>query len=109
MQVFPTKLLRDIYEKIDDPHVNEHVSLYFYENPDLYNISNLEALPEEIAPELRLTVDTPEDFQLASKVYSYFDSEKLTPNFSIPELISFIRDNNLSTLNSHIQQKPARL
>ena len=36
VQVFSLKAIMDVAERIDDPVVREHVSLYFYENQDEY-------------------------------------------------------------------------
>ena len=38
VQVFTLKSLLEIGEAINDPAVREHVSLYYYENPDKYRI-----------------------------------------------------------------------
>ena len=108
VQVFPTKLLTEIYKKVNDPAVNEHVSVYFYEHPEIYKIGNIAADPNEHAPELRLTVDTPEDLELARNVYKLFDDMAKSPGFTISELIKLIRDNNFQLINQNIKQKPIR-
>lgn len=50
-------------------HHREHVDEFILEHPDLFHIEKLEVAPEKIAPELRLTVDTPEDFSRAEGIY----------------------------------------
>ena len=84
MEQTSTNLLREIYDTIDDPAVNEHVSLYFYENPDMYKLENLTAPSEINRPEIRLTVDTKEDFQFVSNIYEEIinnTSDELSKNF----------------------------
>jgi spore coat polysaccharide biosynthesis protein SpsF len=51
------------------PHHREHVDEYCIENPELFQIERLPVPPAKIAPELRLTVDTPDDFKRASLIY----------------------------------------
>jgi spore coat polysaccharide biosynthesis protein SpsF len=50
-------------------HHREHVDEFILENPDLFHIEQLAVAPEKIAPGVRLTVDTPEDFSRAAEIY----------------------------------------
>jgi len=45
---------------------------YLWEHPDAYIISNIEAPDELHHPELRLTIDYPEDLEQAKNVYAHF-------------------------------------
>jgi len=47
----------------------EHVCPYLYGHPELFRLHRPLALPEWQGPELRLTVDTPEDFRRAENLY----------------------------------------
>ena len=71
VQVFKTSELEKIYKTVNDPAVEEHVSNYFYENPNLYNIVNYEADSETTRPEIRLIVDTNEDLAFAKNIYKF--------------------------------------
>lgn len=51
---------------------------YIWEHPKSYVISNLEAPQEFHYPELRLTIDYPEDLEQAKKVYSHFGGYRFT-------------------------------
>lgn len=48
----------------------EHVNEYIQENPALFQIEALPISLDKTAPELRLTVDTPEDFKKAEAIYA---------------------------------------
>jgi len=50
----------------------EDVVRYIWEHPKDYNILNIKASKENNYPYLRLTVDYPEDFELATELYNYF-------------------------------------
>ena len=108
VQVFPTNLLREIYDTIDDPAVNEHVSLYFYENPDMYKLENLTAPSEINRPEIRLTVDTKEDFQFASNIYRKILEDNLFPNFKTIDVLNIIDKHHIPRINKSIESKPVR-
>jgi len=50
----------------------EDVVRYIWEHPQEYNILNIKAEKNKNYPNLRLTVDYPEDFDLAYKIYNHF-------------------------------------
>jgi len=108
VQVFPTRLLREIYNTIDDPAVNEHVSLYFYENPKQYNIQNLSAPDEINRPDIRLTVDTKEDFEFVTNIYKKIINKSLYPKFKVSDIINFIDIDRIPVSNKFIKSKPVR-
>jgi spore coat polysaccharide biosynthesis protein SpsF len=51
---------------------------YFWEHPETYTIANIEAPAELCYPELRLTIDYPEDLEQAKNTYTYFGSYLFT-------------------------------
>lgn len=57
------------------PHHREHVNEYIQENPRIFRQACLEAPVGKRAPELRLTVDTPEDLAFAERLLNLFDAE----------------------------------
>lgn len=68
-QVFGTDLLARVDSATDDPADREHVSLYIYQHPELFLLRNVESgLPARYA-QLRLTVDTVEDFGVVKAIY----------------------------------------
>lgn len=55
-------------------------------------------------PDLRLTVDTPKDFELIEKIFEALYQESRV--FSLEEVVSLVEKNpNLKTINSDIRQK----
>jgi len=108
VQVFPTKLLRDINNTVDDSAVNEHVSLYFYENPNIYNIVNLKAPKNINRPEVRLTVDTEEDIKFISNIYNHIIEMGIYTNFKTSDVLEIIDKYKIPLLNKDIMTKPVR-
>ncbi|MBI5643506.1 MAG: glycosyltransferase family protein [Deltaproteobacteria bacterium] len=51
------------------PNHREHVNEYIQERPEAFRIEELDIPVEKRAPNLRLTVDTPEDFKRAEMIY----------------------------------------
>ncbi|MCY9692368.1 glycosyltransferase family protein [Paenibacillus alginolyticus] len=106
-EVFRTQALRHVERTVSDPAVHEHVSLYFYEHPELYHLSNVEAAHYLRHPEYRLTLDTQEDYTLIRQVF-----EKLypvNPHFSLYDIVKLIEsDRSMLEINQTIRQKTAR-
>lgn len=52
------------FEKSDKSYHREHVTPYIYENPDIFNIGKVPFPGFELISDVRLTVDTTEDYSL---------------------------------------------
>ncbi len=107
VRVFSTEALAEIDRTSDDPADREHVSLHFWEHPQKYTLRNVSTdFPPEVA-DLRLTVDTPEDFELIRQVYEHLYPDN--PHFTLSDILDlFQRMPELSEINHHIQQKAVR-
>ena len=106
-QVFPTAVLDEVARLTSDPVDHEHVSLYIYNHPERFSLHNVESgLPPRYY-DLRLTVDTEEDFQLIRTIF-----EELYPeiaDFSLGDILNlFDRRPELAEINRHVQQKKVR-
>jgi spore coat polysaccharide biosynthesis protein SpsF len=107
VRVFTTAALQQVNRISNDPADHEHVSLYFWEHPEKYRLRNVPTeLPADVS-QLRLTVDTPEDFELIRIIY-----EELYPikrEFNLADVIEVFRRNpHLLEINRQVQQKPVR-
>ncbi|MGA3600095.1 cytidylyltransferase domain-containing protein [Lysinibacillus agricola] len=81
----------------------EHVTYYAYEFPEEFNAVTYKIPTNRIAPELRITLDTTEDYELISAVAKYFND----PLVSSSEVIRYLRETpEVAKLNAHIEQKP---
>ena len=108
VQIFPTIKLRRVEKTVDDETVREHVSLYFYKNPNKFKIKSVEAEDPIKRPELRLTVDTEEDFQFICNIYERILLEGIYPDFDVKDIIRIVDDYKISILNKSINSKPIR-
>lgn len=105
IQVLDPELLNETSRLTDEPKYHEHATLYVREHPELYSHFNiLSPYPQSIS-NLRMTVDTPEDFEFISKIYESLYPEN--PSFSLDDILNLIENNTeLKTINKHIKQKP---
>lgn len=107
VEIFRTVALRKVERQVDDPAVREHVSLYFYEHPEIYRLSNVEAPYFLRHPEFRLTLDTEEDYRLISNIYEALYLAK--PDFDLYDITRYLLDNpRLLSINEQVKQKKAR-
>ncbi len=104
-QVFPVTVLAQVSELTQNPADREHVSLYIYDHPKRFRLLNVASgFPPQVA-DLRLTVDTSEDFELVQAIYQ--ELYPINPKFNLSDiLILFQRRPELKLINQHIRQKP---
>ena len=108
VQVFRLDDLAHVAATVDDPAVREHVSLYFYENPDRYRIIHLLAPASLQAPEQRLQLDYPEDLRFIREVYRRLEPE-YGDRFGVREILELLRRNaDIARLNASCIEKAVR-
>jgi len=110
VQVFRTKDLNWVAENIDDEAVREHVSLYFYENPDKYRIIHLMAPPRLYAPDQRTQLDYYEDLDFITRVYEELEPIYGATDFGAREILELLRQKpEIREINAHCTNKPVRI
>ncbi len=102
-EVFSMKLLKEAFENAKLDYEREHVTPYFYLNPNKYNVGQYISEKENYS-HLRLTVDTVEDFELIKIVIE--DLYPINPNFDLEMILEkLIKEPDLIKINAHIEQK----
>lgn len=81
-EIFTFKALEDSYLNATKDNHREHVNEYIQENPDLFDISVLQVSAEKNKPEIRLTIDTEDDYRKACQIIKtgnegYLTTEKV--------------------------------
>ena len=101
-EVITFKALRRAFELAENTKYSEYMTLYFMENPTIFDLNILQADPGNDRPQYRLTVDYVEDYCLMKAIFTQFISSEW---FSIKDVIEFL-DNNPSIIeiNSQIDQ-----
>lgn len=101
VQVYSVETLELADSKTTDMRLREHVTPYMYQSGEM-TMQVLKAPPEYHWPELSITLDTMEDYQLIKSIYEYFSNN----SFTLGDVISLIRERpGLLQINSHIQRK----
>ena len=103
-QVFATAVLRDAAGRTSDPTDHEHVSLFIYRHPELYTLANVAAPPHHFDPELRLTLDTRQDFELIDRIFGALYADN--PGFGLDAILAAIKANpQWRTLNAQVEHR----
>jgi len=106
-EVFSTALLSQVAALTDDPSDREHVSLYIYEHPQRYTLLNVPAPPEHRWPELRLTLDTWEDYRVIRAIFDALFPAN--PDFGLTQILDWLRAHPQWVMVNHdVRQKPVR-
>lgn len=79
IEIFSTAAIEEAYFNANENFEKEHVTPYIYRShPDKFNIRTIVA-PEGLRrPDIRITLDTIEDYALLCSVYDYLYSEEYT-------------------------------
>lgn len=105
IEIFTKKILKTAAKNAKENYQREHVTPFMRENFEICSYGKI-AVPENFyCPDLRLTVDTPEDFIFMKEIYNRLYKEN-----SIVSLAGVIRlltkeKPELRALNSHIRQR----
>lgn len=104
-QVFATSVLDDVARRTSDPTDHEHVSLYIYRHPEIYSLRNVAAPPEHHDPDLRLTLDTRQDYQLIDAVFAALLPSR-GPGFTLGDVLDLLRTRpELREINNHVAHR----
>lgn len=110
VEAFTYESFEHVYENAKEPHHREHVTPYYRENDDQFNLVSVTS--EEVFDEpwmqdradLRLTLDEADDYELLREVYDQVEYEDMLP---IKDAVSVIDDQDLQKLNADVKQKQA--
>jgi spore coat polysaccharide biosynthesis protein SpsF len=101
-QIFKLNTLKDSAAKTNAPLHLEHVSLHLREHPELYKHINVVAPPKLFWPELGLTLDEKEDYELLKRVIEYFSPDIY---FSCDSVVELLRANPSWISNKDVKRK----
>jgi spore coat polysaccharide biosynthesis protein SpsF len=101
-EIFTRDALEIMLREAHEPHQREHVTPFLYEHPQRFSIVDHRNAVD--ASQFRLTLDTPEDYELLQRIFATAPSEQLT----LDSVVTLLRSRpDLALLNAHVQQKTA--
>lgn len=101
-EAFTFEALEKAYKEAVMERDREHVTAYFYTNPDVFKISSVRN--ETDYSKYRWTVDTEEDFQLIKNIIEKLYNDN--PNFTFHDTVKLMEANpEWFYINAHIEQK----
>ncbi len=103
-QVFALDVLKKSLSMTNELLDHEHVTLHIRNNPQLFTKINFVAPPELDWPELGLTLDEQNDYDLLKIIIEHFSQENIL--FSCLEVVQFLRSRpDLLAINNHVRRK----
>ncbi len=104
VEVFNFKALEKAYKNATKDYEKEHVTPYINRNPQIFKINEIKAPKELYVPDIRITLDTEEDYALLCAVYDYlYSKNKYLNAYDIVNL--FNEKPWLKLINKKIVQK----
>ncbi len=104
VEVIKREALEVSYRSSDKSYHREHVTPYIKEHTEMFRIERPAVYLKNHFPNLRLTVDTPEDYKLAKILYDTLYNGKC---FTIHEVLRYLEHNpELVYLNVGVKQRP---
>ena len=71
VDVFNFNALEKAYKNAEKDYEREHVIPYIYRNPHIFKVNQVKAPQELYAPDIRIVLDTEEDYALLCAVFDY--------------------------------------
>lgn len=100
VEIFSFPVLEKAWKETRKPSDREHVTFYFWQNPDIFSIHRHD-LPDNRA-NYRVTVDYPEDFKVIQAILNHFWLDD--PMFTMNQMIDFLNMNpHIKCLNENIE------
>jgi spore coat polysaccharide biosynthesis protein SpsF len=104
VEIIRREALEEAYRQHVKPYHREHVTPYIKEHPELFRIERPAANIRNPYPDLRLTVDTAEDYRLASMLYDALYNGEIFP---LADVIQYVKKHpEILQTNAGVNQRP---
>jgi len=104
VEVFNFEVLEETYKNAKKDHEKEHVTPYIYKNRKIFKIIQVQASEKLCAPDIRITLDTEEDYALLCLMFdSLYRKNKYFDALDIINL--FNKKPWLKLINKKVRQK----
>ncbi len=101
LDVYSAKILSEAFNEAQRPSEKEHISPFFWNNPERYRLHRVDYKID--LSKIRLSLDYPEDYKLIQIIFKNLFMNN-TNFFTFEDIIHFLDDNpDLVKINSHIE------
>ena len=90
VEVFDTNILKDVYHVAESDYDKEHVTPYIYNRPGIYRLNAVKAPKELYAPNIRVTLDTIEDYIFLCMIFDYLYPKN--KYFNAYDIVNLLRE-----------------
>jgi len=97
-EIFSFKALERSYFCGKKPNHREHVNEYIQENPELFRIASLRVPSKKNRHDLRLTVDTEDDYKKACFIVNHSQSEYIATETAIEQYLKFNSESKVKSV-----------
>jgi len=104
MELISVRALQYIDRHGKEPRHREHVTYYAYEYPEQFQAVKIPVPKELHAPQLRITLDTIEDYEMLKRVASHFAGNPTIPSRDVIRYL--LAHEDVAAINAHVRQKP---
>jgi spore coat polysaccharide biosynthesis protein SpsF len=110
VEAFTFDSFREVQKEATTPHHREHVTPYYRENPDEFDIAHVSSVDVfddqslQNRTDLRLTLDEPDDYELLRRIYESVEFEELLP---FEDAVEYVDEEGVRDINAHVEQKAA--
>ncbi len=103
-EIFTRQALERAHTEATEPYQREHVTPYFYQNPQLFHLGGMSAAVDHSGH--RWTLDTPDDWRLINAIYQAVYRPE-GPLFTTDEVLDlFDRNPHWLDFNRHVSARP---
>lgn len=104
VEVFNFNSLEKAYKNATKDYEKEHVTPYINRNPQIFKINEIKAPKELYAPDIRITLDTEEDYALLCAVFEYLYPKN--KYFNAYDIVNLFKEKPwLKLINKKVMQK----
>jgi len=102
--VFNFNTLEKTYKNAKKDYERKHVTAYIYKNPQIFKVHHVKAPEELYAPDIRITLDTEEDYALLCAVFDYLYPKN--EYFNAYDIVNLFKEKPwLKLINKKVVQK----
>ena len=104
IEVFNFNTLEEAYKNAEKDYEKEHVTPYIYMNPQIFKINKVKAPKDLYAPDIRITLDTEEDYTLLCALFDYLYPKN--EYFNAYDIVNLFKEKPwLKKINKKVIQK----